>query len=175
MELTIVCGSRRSPSRTRTLCARLAAHAADYDPAVLDLGEHDLATFDGRDPAEYGEAARTAVEALLSADVLLVASPVYFTGYSGALKNLFDHVPYERFAGARRAAGLLMCGRDERHRFALDVQLRPLLVYLGVDVATRGVFATEADFDGFDLRDDELDRRLDRLVDDAVSLYRAGE
>lgn len=167
-----MCGSRREPSRTRALTDRLARYASAHDPTTLDLREYDLPVFDGRDPAEFDASTREAVEALVAADVLLLASPVYFAGYSGALKNLFDHTPYERFGGTRRAAGLVMCGRDERHRFVLDAQLRPLLVYLGVDVATRGVFATEADFDGFVLDSLEVDERLEGLVEDAVSLWR---
>lgn len=175
MDLLIICGSRREPSRTRSLLRYAEERAIErgLDPTFLDLREHEMALFDGRDPDEYDATTREAVDQFVAADAYLIGSPVYFSGYSGALKNLFDHTPYQEYTEKRRAAGLVVDGRDARHQLVLDAQLRPLLVYLGVDVATDGVFATEADFggDGFDLESEEVERRLDVLVDDTVELW----
>lgn len=121
---------------------------------MLDLGETAIETFDGRDHGAYDEPTTEAVEQILAADALLLASPVYFGGMPGALKTLIDHIPYERFAEQDRVAGLLMTGRDRRHQHVLEAQLRSTLVYLGVDVATPSVFLAEDGFDGFDIATD---------------------
>lgn len=172
-ELLIVCGSRREPSRTRSLTDAVADHARDRGIGVerLDLRDQEMELFDGREPAAYDAATREAVESLLEAETYVIASPVYFGGLSGALKNLIDHVPYEEFRERPRTAGLVMTGRDRRHEHVLDTQLRATLVYLGVDVATTSVFATEAAFDGHTLTDDETRRRLGTLVEAVQSLH----
>ncbi|MEF8857163.1 MAG: NAD(P)H-dependent oxidoreductase, partial [Haloplanus sp.] len=148
--LLVVCGSRREPSRTRTLARRAATlAAAEADLETLDLREYPMEQFDGRDDGDYDDVTTEAVSRVLYADAYVVASPVYFGGMPGALKNLLDHLPYERVTERDRAAGLVMTGRDRRHQSVLDRQLRSTLVYLGVDVATTSVFATEADFDEY--------------------------
>lgn len=165
-DVLVVCGSPRNPSRTRALAERATAAVRDRgpEPALLDLGETTLEAFDGREHGAYGHRTTDAVEQVLAADTLLVASPVYFGGMPGALKTLIDHLPYERFAERDRAAGLLLTGRDRRHQHVLESQLRSTLVYLGVDVATPSVFLGESGFDGF-----ELTAGLEPYLGDTVS------
>lgn len=172
-ELLIVCGSRRDPSRTRTLAEAATEHAQDagLSAEMLDLREHPMELFDGREPAAYDESTREAVEAFLDAELYLIASPVYFGGISGAFKNLVDHIPYEEFQDASRTAGLVMTGRDRRHEHVLDSQLRAMMVYLGVDVPTTSVFATEDDFEEFTLTDPSVQDRLATLVDETQALH----
>lgn len=173
MDALVIRSSRRRPSRTRRLMQVVETAARDrgLDPTVLDLGETDQALFDGRPFGDYDAPTRRAVRALMDADVWFLGSPVYFSGYPGALKNLFDLLPYEEFAGTRRAAGLFVCGRDRRHMFAVETQFRPLLRYLGVDVARDDLFATEADFDGFDLESPAIEDRIDTVVDATVTRW----
>lgn len=172
-ELLVVCGSRRSPSRTRALTEYAAgcARDADLDVETLDLREQPMELFDGRDPAAYDAPTREAVEAFLDAELYVIASPVYFGGISGALKNLIDHIPYEEFQETSRTAGLVMTGRDKRHKHILDAQLRSTMVYLGVDVPTTSVFATEEDFDDFTLANPSIETRLEELIEETRSLH----
>lgn len=168
----VVCASRREPSRTRALASRLAEHAAgsDREVSMLDLGETTVEPFDGRPLEDYGAETVGAVEALLAADTLLFATPIYFAGYAGGLKDLIDHLPYERFSEDARSAGIVATGRDKRHQHVPDAQLRATLVYLGVDVATPTAFATEAAFDAFTLVDDDVDERLQTVAEAALAL-----
>lgn len=172
-DLLVVCGSRREPSRTRTLAEAAADHAQDAGLSVemLDLREYPMELFDDREPAASDEPTRKAVKTFLDTEQYVIASPVYFGGISGALKNLIDHVPYEEFQDASRTAGLVMTGRDRRHEHVLDTQLRATMVYLGVDVPTTSVFATEAAFDGFTLTNSSTQDRLARLVEETRSLH----
>lgn len=168
----VVCGSRRDPSRTRTLTERVSECILDAGMGVdhLDLREQTMELFDGRERAEYDATTRNAVEQFLDANRYVIASPVYFGGMSGALKNLVDHVPYEEFQQTPRTAALVMTGRDSRHRYVLESQLRSTMVYLGVDVPTVSVFATEADFDEFTLTSPAVAARLEALVTDLRAL-----
>ena len=173
ISLLVVCGSRREPSRTRTLATRaadVAAARADVDVETLDLRGYDIPGFDGRDEDDYDDVTTEAVSRMLDADAYVVASPVYFGGMPGALKNLIDHLPYERFAERDRAAGLVMTGRDRRHQGVLERQLRSTLVYLGVHVATASVFATEAAFDDFALATEDVDPYLEATVAETLDL-----
>ncbi|MFB6310671.1 MAG: NADPH-dependent FMN reductase [Salinirussus sp.] len=167
----VICGSPRDPSRTRALAERAAATLRDrnVDTAVLDLGTTQLDDFDGREHGAYDDTTTEAIERILAADLLFMASPVYFGGMPGALKTLIDHIPYERFTDRQRSAGLLMTGRDRRHQHVLESQLRSTLVYLGVDVATPSVFLTEEGFDGVDLLAD-VDPYLGNTIDATIAL-----
>lgn len=172
-DLLVVCGSRRKPSRTRALAEAAAdrAQEAGYSVETLDLREQPMELFDGREPEAYDASTREAVEMFLNAEQYVIASPVYFGGISGALKNLIDHIPYEEFQETPRTAGLVMTGRDRRHEHVLDTQLRATMVYLGVDVATTSVFATEDDFEVFTLIDSSVQDRLARVVEETNALH----
>lgn len=172
-DLLVVCGSRREPSRTRALAETAADHAREAGCSVelLDLRVQPMELFDGREPEAYDAATREAVETFCDAERYLIASPVYFGAIPGALKNLIDHIPYEEFQEAHRTAGLAMTGRDRRHEHVLDTQLRALMVYLGVDVATTSVFATENDFEEFTLTDSSLQDRISRVIEETTALH----
>jgi NAD(P)H-dependent FMN reductase len=171
--LLVVCGSRRDPSRTRALADHVAEYAREIGIEVktLDLREHPMELFDGRELSAYDDPTQHAVESFLDAKRYVIASPVYFGGLSGTLKNLIDHIPYETFQKSSRTAGLVMNGRDERHRHVLDSQLRATMVYLGVDVPTTSVFATEADFDEWRLTTPAVRDQIETLVDDTRALH----
>jgi FMN reductase len=120
-------GNPRARSRTHQLAETLAAELAHVlgaeaavnvdlavlGPAVLDPDDRDVAA---------------AVDHVLAADVLVVASPTYKATYSGLLKA---------FLGA------------PNHRLAVDVHFTPLLLELGAAVRARGLFLVEPDVPGF--------------------------
>ena len=167
----VISGSRREPSRTRSLATRAATLAADSaDADTLDLRAYPMEQFDGRAYGDYDDVTTEAVSRMLDANAYVIASPVYFGGMPGALKNLLDHLPYEQFAERDRAAGLVLTGRDRRHQHVLDRQLRSTLVYLGVDVATTSVFATEDDFADFSLANDAVDPYIEAVVEETLAL-----
>lgn len=166
-------GVGANPSRTRTLTEHVVEYGREADLSVdtPDLRKYPLELFDGRHPDEYDETTRKAVKTPLDAHIYVIASPVYFRGISGSLKNLIDHILYEEFQKVSRTAGLVMTGRDRRHEHVLDAQLRSTIVYPGVDVATPSVFATETDFDEFTLTNSSTKERLEALVSETKLLH----
>jgi len=101
-------------------------------PAVLDPDDRDVAA---------------AVDHVLAADVLVVASPTYKATYSGLLKAFLDRLGTGSLAGS--AAVPIMLAGAPNHRLAVDVHFTPLLLELGADVPVRGLFVLEADVPGF--------------------------
>jgi len=170
--LLVISGSRREPSRTREL-ARVTKEIGDemgLSTDVLDLRKYPMELYDGRGRGEYDDVTNEAVTKFVEANSYLLATPIYFGGISGALKNLIDHTPYEIFLEEPRTAGLLATGRDKRHQHVIEAQLRPTLVYLGVDVTKTSAFATEADFDEFSVESQSIEERIELIVEEILEL-----
>jgi FMN reductase len=89
-----------------------------------------------------------AVEEVLEADVLLVASPVFKGTYSGLLKVFLDRLGYRALASTLALPMLVM--KHPEHALSVEVHLRPLLVELGATVPTPGLAVMESDFGRLD-------------------------
>ncbi len=141
-----VIGNPRPGSRTHALADGLAGELARVlgaGPAVsVDLAALGPAVLDpGSEPAA------AAVQTVLGAEVLVVASPTYKATYSGLLKAFLDRLATGALAGA--AAVPLLLGGAGEHRLAVDVHLTPLLLELGARVPVRGLFVLEREVDEF--------------------------
>ncbi|WP_342665157.1 NAD(P)H-dependent oxidoreductase [Kaistia granuli] len=89
--------------------------------------------------------ARQAFEAILDADALVVASPVYKGSYLGLFKHLFDLIDPKQLAGKPVILGAT--GGSERHALVIEHQLRPLFGFFNTQIVPTGLYATEKDFD----------------------------
>ena len=83
-----------------------------------------------------------ALERVGSADLLIVASPVYKATFTGLLKIFLDRVPMEGLGGL--TAIPVMVAAAPVHGLAVDAYLRPLLVEIGTSCPTRAVFMLES-------------------------------
>jgi FMN reductase len=118
------------------LAVALANALASGPPVTVDLAALGPAVLD---PADDRAAAAT--EQVLSADVLVVASPTYKATYSGLLKAFLDRLVTGSLAGATAVPMLL--GGAPNHQLAIDVHFTPLLLELGARVPVRGLFILE--------------------------------
>ena len=80
-----------------------------------------------------------AVEEVLGADVLLVASPVFKGTYTGLLKVFLDRLGYRALASTLALPMLVM--KHPEHALAVEVHMRPLLVELGASEADTGALS----------------------------------
>ena len=139
-------GNPRPHSRTHALAevlARELARVLGSDPPVtVDLALLGPAVLDPDD-----RLASAAVECVLTARVLVVASPTYKATYSGLLKAFLDRLGTGSLTGV--AAVPLLLGGAPDHRLAVDVHFTPLLLELGASVPARGLFVLERDVDAF--------------------------
>lgn len=147
LRVVTVSGSLRSPSTTDALLAALVNElAAHRTVAVEAIALGPLAT--DLASAITGGAASVAVESALasvaSADLLIVATPIYRGSYTGLFKLFFDLLQQDALAGTPvlLAAG----GGNDQHSLAIDHELRPLFAFFRAATLPVGVFARGADY-----------------------------
>lgn len=103
----IVCvsGSKRPGSTTLTVVKeiRKALERAGAKTELLDLAQVELPFFDNRESWEYGEEVDRIHALLEKADGFVFGSPEYHASMSGALKNMFDLLDYERVLAGKPA------------------------------------------------------------------------
>lgn len=159
-------GTLSSPSRTRALveyaaervAARFRGTATTHDVIDLQPSLGRAASFADLDPAT-----REIVKDILSADALIVGTPVYKGSYTGLFKHLFDLIDPAALAG--KPVLLTATGGGDRHALVIEHQLRPLFGFFEAAVLPTGVYAGAADFrDGQPASEPLLDR-LDRAVE----------
>jgi FMN reductase len=141
-----VVGNPRPESRTHTIAHSLV-DAISAELQAEPGPEIDLAALGAQilDPAS--PAAVSAVEAVLDADVLVLASPTYKATYSGLLKAFLDRIGTGALAGT--AAVPMLLGGAPNHQLAIDVHFAPLLLELGAAVPVRGLFVLESELEQF--------------------------
>lgn len=147
-KLVAVLGSVTPPGRMlRALKAGLevASSAGGRDSEVINLGECRVAFADGRPPEQYGDDTASIVARVQQADVVILASPVYRATFTGALKNLLDHLPIETLAG--KPVGVVAMGATQHHYLGVDWHLRDVLAWFGALVAPNSAYLSSADFE----------------------------
>ena len=142
-KVVAVSGSVQRPSRTLVLVEQLLAALAEVLPIDVHLITlEDLAPAIGG--ASYRDRLPSRVQAELaaieSADVLVVASPVYRGSYTGLFKHLFDLVHHEALIDV--PVLLAATGGSDRHALVIDHQLRPLFSFFQARTLPLGVYAS---------------------------------
>lgn len=140
-------GNLERPSKTRTLVLAAVAQAAarfDAEGEVLDLSDFQPSLGSARRVGELDDTARAQLERLVSADALILASPVYKGSYTGLFKHLFDLI--DPAALRDKPVLLAATGGGEKHALVVEHQLRPLLAFFEAQVLPTAVYASERDF-----------------------------
>ena len=165
MSIVGVSGTLHTPSKTdRVLAAILAAVGARIGrpTTTIQLLDHGHAIVDAL-AAPASPALAAAYEAVLGADALVIATPVYKGSYTGLLKAFVD--PIAQDALADKPVLVAAVGGDDQHSLVIDHELRPLFGFFGAAVQPRGVYAR-----GADLADpDALSPRLQDAIDAAAT------
>lgn len=169
MKILVICGSRRKESQTRLMTDMAYEYAkSKYNDAhYLDLGKDDLEPFAGFE-AQYGAKTKKLVKRVESADVFIVGSPIYDAVFSSGIKNLFEFLNYKGLEG--RPAGIILKSSSPASHQLVKNQLVALFHYFNMVVNPRGVFASDADFDGKGIKNAAIKERIERLVDETVKM-----
>ncbi len=166
-----VSGSLREPSRTTALVRTILATIAERVPTeselveVATLGPGFAGALRRDDVAPEVERALQSIE---SADLLVVASPVYRASFTGLFKHLFDFVGQYELVGTPVLLGAT--GGGERHALIIEHQLRPLFGFFQALTLPIGVYASDGDFTGGELVSPDVARRLQEAVDRSLPL-----
>lgn len=138
---------------------------------TLHLGDHRISFADGRPLSGYGDDTQAVVERVIAADMYLIATPVFRDPFTGALKNLLDHVPVEGMQG--KACGLIGMGATDHHYLSIDAQLRPVMAWFGAHVVPGMVYLQSRHFQDGQLTDPQAIADLQSLSRSVVSLHQA--
>ncbi|SDU75400.1 NADPH-dependent FMN reductase [Jiangella alkaliphila] len=130
VDLVVLTAGTAPSSRIRAVAAAFAVELAGRLPRtpvwrdVVDLTTYvpDLVGVPSAGVAQL-------VDAVLDADVVVLATPVSRASYTGVLKLFLDRLPDDAFAGTVVVPVTL--ARDPAERQAADLQLRPVLGSLG--------------------------------------------
>lgn len=138
-------GNTHRPSRTRTLVEAVAAELSRQRP--IDLKVYDLVDAG----TGIAVASRSAlplpaariVEAIETADALIVGSPVYKGSYAGLFKHLIDFVSPEALIG--KPVVLTATGGGPRHALVVEHSLRPLFGFFSAQTVPTAVYAGDTE------------------------------
>ena len=164
-------GNFSRPSRTRGLVnavlgeisARRLGETQLFD--LVDVGPEFSSAYRRADLSAPAQTVATAIE---HADAIVVGSAIYKGAYSGLFKHFFDL--FEPAALTGKPIILTATGGSSRHTLVTETHLRPLFSFFNVISAPAGIFATEADFNGYDGIKDSLSARIDEAIGQLVRL-----
>ncbi len=147
-KLVAILGSVTPPGRlltaTRWMLDAARDETNDPETHLINLADCRVAFADGRPPEQYGDDTASVVQRVRDADCAIVASPVYRGSFTGALKNLLDHLPIESLMG--KPVGIVAMGATAHHYLGVDWHLRDVLAWFGAVVLPTSVYIMSADF-----------------------------
>ncbi|WP_244906189.1 NAD(P)H-dependent oxidoreductase [Celeribacter ethanolicus] len=140
-------GSASTPSRTRTLvdmAVQMSAEKAGLTGTTFDLSDIGASLGTATRLVDLPTGPRDIIDRLVSAEALVVGSPVYKGSYSGLFKHLFDLIEPDALKG--KPVLLTATGGGHRHALIIEHQLRPLFGFFEAAVVATGVYAASEDF-----------------------------
>ena len=147
-KLLAILGSVTPPGRLlnamQWLLEGARASRRDLEVELINLAEKKVGFADGRPPEQYNDDTAAIVARVRAADGVILASPVYRGSFTGALKNLLDHLPIESLAG--KPVGIVAMGASQHHFLGVDWHLRDVLAWFGAIVVPTSVYLASADF-----------------------------
>jgi FMN reductase len=174
LRVVAVSGSLHAPSKTTALVKEiLASYGREISVdahliAVSEIGP-DFAGALRRDqlPASVEEE----LQRIESADLLIVASPVYRASFTGLFKHLFDFVG--QYALVDKPVLLAATGGSDRHALIIEHQFRPLFGFFQALTLPIGVYANDSDFTDGAVSSLDLHERIDLAVSRSLPLIRS--
>ncbi|MEY9780050.1 FMN reductase [Sinorhizobium fredii] len=174
MKILGLSGNVKRPSRTASLVDVLTSAVESRFggvKSIIDLTDVAPVLFRALRAEQLDSAGREIIDALETADVLVVGSPVYRASYTGALKHLFDLVDYRALTG--RPVLLAATGGSPLHALMIEHQLRPLFGFFNALSIPTSIYAVETDFTDHRLTNPAVFERVDRAIAELARLLPA--
>jgi FMN reductase len=169
--LLAIVGSVTPPGRllnaTRWFLDNARASRGDLEIELINLADKKVAFADGRPAEQLGDDTASIIESVRAAHGVVFASPVYRGSFTGALKNLLDHLPLESLAG--KPIGIIAMGATQHHFLGVDWHLRDVLAWFGALLVPTSVYLASADFVDGQLTD-SAKQDLTALADAVIKL-----
>jgi FMN reductase len=145
--VVLISGNTHRPSKSRGLASYIGAELAsrvEINIAQLDLVDAGPGLGAAFFRSQLSTDARAVLEAIESADALVVSTPVYKGSYPGLFKHLIDFIEPE--ALINRPVLTAASGGGQRHALVVEHHLRPLFGFFSALVAPTTVYASDAEF-----------------------------
>lgn len=146
--------------------------APEIEVEMLDLRDYQVSLCDGRDPATYPDDTKKVIDIVTAADFYIIGTPIFQGSLTGALKNLFDHIPPQ--ALRNKVMGFVANGGTYQHYLVVENQLKPIAGYFRAFVAPGFVYAHT---DHFNQRNEIVDEdvlgRINGLAKEVVLMQKA--
>ena len=150
--IAVISAGLSNPSSTRMLADRLAGATLS---ALAEVDIHGIAdAFELRDYAHdvtnnmltgfAAPALESMINTVVSADGVIVVTPIFSTSYSGLFKSFIDVLDPDALRGMPVLIGAN--AGTARHSLAIDCAIRPLFTYLHAEPMATGVFAASGDW-----------------------------
>jgi FMN reductase len=171
LNVVAVSGSLNHPSKTTVLVEEIVAalgRALPIETHLITLTELGPSLAGALTRAELPAEAERELQRIESADILVVASPVYRASFTGLFKHLFDFV--DQYALVDTPVLLAASGGSERHALIIEHQFRPLFSFFQALTLPVGIYAHDSDFTDYRLTDEPLRARIEKAVSKAVPI-----
>ena len=171
IRIVAVSGSLHAPSKTTALIKEILAsfgRSLDIDAHLIEVNDIG-AQFAGtlrRD--QLPASVEQELQRIESADLLIVASPVYRASFTGLFKHLFDFVG--QYALVDTPVLLAATGGSDRHALIIEHQFRPLFGFFQALTLPLGVYANDSDFTNYKVTSLDLQERIDLAITRALPL-----
>ena len=168
LKVVAVSANTQRPSRTLALVEEILVRLGAVLPievTLIELGQIGPKLAGTVTRSELPQDVQDDLNAIETADFLLVATPVYRASYTGLFKHLFVFVHHEALIDV--PVLLAATGGSDRHALIIDHQLRPLFSFFQALTLPVGVYASEADFTNYQVSSTELSERISLAVNRA--------
>ncbi len=160
-------GNLTRPSKTRSFVEYVVADVARRYRMAASI--HDIEDLGPSFPSarwtrDLDPQARSILDYVVGADVLVVGSPTFKGSYTGLFKHFFDLLDPSALKG--KPVLLTATGGGERHALIVEHQLRPLFGFFEAATLPTAVYATDKDFADGVLVSAAIRERAERAVAD---------
>jgi len=175
MKVVVISASPRKIGKTQAIMKYVAEYMLDNDSGISPLevkfinlseGGIDYYTGDGN----FSDSTKEAIKNITEADVWIIGTPIYNSFFSSALKNLFEYIDYKKTAG--KTAGLVIVASGNSGFADVQTLLTQLMSYFNVITNPRAVFVTADTVDNGKIINEDVNSRLNQLVDETLELAR---
>src|SRR5690625_672018 len=171
MKIVLIAGSNVG-SKTRIAMEHTFKVAkenySETEIILLDLAEYDIVFSDGRNYLEYESDTMYVAETIMSADAIIIGTPIFQASIPATLKNIFDLLPVNAFRD--KVVSTVVTAGTTKHYLMVEQQLKPILAYMKAQIVQTYVFIEEQDFYRKEIINDDVLFRIERLVEDTVVL-----
>ncbi|MDQ1575247.1 MAG: reductase [Microbacteriaceae bacterium] len=171
LRVVAVSGSLHAPSKTTALVKEILASLGrelDIDAHLIEINEIGPGFAGTLRRDQLPASVENELHRIETADLLVVASPVYRASFTGLFKHLFDFVG--QYALVDKPVLLAATGGSDRHALIIEHQFRPLFGFFQALTLPIGIYANDSDFANYEVTSLDLQERIDLAVGRALPL-----